>query len=162
MTRPAIVGLVALLLVGCAPGVKRVHFVPPKDHAKRAVEADVAGCERGAEGVKDEAIVFAACLIARGYLAFVIVDGAGEWVGGQPRVPVRAVQPRDAASVASDLRGCYEASKRTTGERVGEALIGIPAFVVVGGNVVERFESCLGPRGYVVDRSVPTPKTVSR
>ena len=166
---PLMFGL-GLLLTGCFGGVaSRVPTVPI------GASQDIKMCEQDAAVVggpqkrsEEKKIVYAACMIARGYESYVAIPLRLEGrritpigYGGVPMM-VRATTPHSADTVVGDLRSCVDetlavlrpevmakASDLRGGGAAGFEASGLPM------KVSSAFGACLEPRQYQTRRWEP-------
>jgi len=150
-----LVMIFGMLLVGCAaPSIG--HKVPTIPVAR---PGDTDACEAAARpGVEDRDLVYAGCMLSRGYrVSIPLGEGPG---GGLPAAYVNVEATRPVAGDASDaLVECRRAAQATvsgTARAVNVWLGSLGAATNSTPKMERVFEECIGPRGYTSSRWQPS------
>lgn len=153
-TREITVGLLTLLLTGCAFSSAGVAVKPLRAQGTKQVASDSEACERWARTQEKAARSYSACMMSRGYAATVeleayIVDMTGP-AGGDP------------ATMAADISRCLEVARQKRGDAghggaIGVGILGgaMAAAAYRGSLLEEPFVGCMAPLGYTVKRWQP-------
>ena len=152
----------SFVLAGCASSVAvRVPTVPLVGQTAAQIDRDTQECEAAAPaGMDDRGLAYGACMIARGYRAWVEVPIWSLWGENHTAYMVTPVNGVTARDVAADVRWCGRVvdkmARPALGTRVGMATVGVfltgVPFHAADTEAVDRtYRECMEPRGYRVE-----------
>jgi hypothetical protein len=141
-------------LTACSTGVAhRVPTTPPPTVAASRVDADVAACEKTAPpNTAYREWTYAACMMARGYTAYVQVPIWAPRVAQKNFVPFNATARRrqGSAQTFKDLASCAARTEREARPNAALTAFTWPNSPVDYDAVERVFGGCMGDRGYTV------------